>query len=879
MENTYLPESTIGQLSPGRLVFIDPRVEAYQSLAAGVLPDTEVIILGADQDGVEQISQVLRTRTGNVNSLHIVSHGAPGCVYLGSTELSQQSLNRYAEQLMDWAEALTTDAQVLLYGCEVARTDAGKAFVQRLSELTGANMAASDDRTGSTAKGGDWELEVRIGSTPASLAFVPAALEAYTAVLAEPYLVKDINPGTGSSLLSSLTKVENTLYFTTNNGTSDKRQLWKSDGTSTGTVLVKDFLPGSDTEFFNDIQNLTSVNGILYFTAYNTSKGTELWKSDGTTKGTVLLKDTNPGSDSSFFQYLLNANGTLYFIAKYTGEFDPYDGYGLWKSDGTTKGTVLVKDLGSSSDRLFTYRPSNIGSTVYFANISSEGEELWKSDGTAKGTVLVKDINPGPNTSLPYNFTDINGILYFAADDGINGSELWKSDGTAAGTVLVKDIIPGPGSSSPSGFTDVNGTLYFTVSSTEDNKAALWKTDGTAAGTVLVKIINPGIFYSNIYNLTKANGTLYFVANDGFTGSELWKSDGTAAGTVLVKDIKPEEDDPTYGGSNPTNLLNVNGTLYFTADDGINGRELWKSDGTAAGTVLLKDINPGSASSDISELTIINDTLYFTADDGTNGKELWALKIDPSPYIVGITATDANAKEASNDPGIFRISRSGDGDISSALTVNYTISGSATNGSDYNNLSGSATIAAEQTFVDITITPISDSLLEGSETVTLSLADTADYDLKTSNTYATVTIADDNSKFNIINGTIGRDTLTGTNNNDAITGSEGKDILTGGAGSDQFLYNSIRDARDTITDFVAGTDKIVFTQLFESLSLGNLDYSGAVAGGYLSFGTAGSNTTVLIDLDGSEGRARSITLLTGQGVAQATLANANNFLF
>ena len=93
-------------------------------------------------------------------------------------------------------------------------------------------------------------------------------------------------------------------------------------------------------------------------------------------------------------------------------------------------------------------------------------------------------------------------------------------------------------------------------------------------------------------NLTNVNGTLYFKANDGVNGIELWKSDGTAAGTVMVKDI--------YAGassSSPTNLTNVNGQLIFSADNGVNGTELWKSDGTEAGTTLWLDIDPGAAGS------------------------------------------------------------------------------------------------------------------------------------------------------------------------------------------------------------------------------------------------------------------------------------------
>src|SRR5262249_21719023 len=147
-------------------------------------------------------------------------------------------------------------------------------------------------------------------------------------------------------------------------------------------------------------------------------------------------------------------------------------------------------------------------------------------------------------------------------------------------------------SSSPANLTNVNGTLFF---STANSGGALWKSDGTEAGTSLVA----PLFDAN--DLTNVNGTLFFTAYDRMVGTELWKSDGTAAGTTLVKDIFPGGFWDTWNyhanNSNPSNLTNVNGTLFFTADDGVHGRELWKSDGTAAGTTLVKDIFAGSAGS------------------------------------------------------------------------------------------------------------------------------------------------------------------------------------------------------------------------------------------------------------------------------------------
>jgi ELWxxDGT repeat protein len=226
---------------------------------------------------------------------------------------------------------------------------------------------------------------------------------------------------------------------------------------------------------------------------------------------------------------------------------------------------------------------------------------------------MVADINPGANSSNPQNLVAIGSTIFFTADDGTHGVELWKCDGTTAGTTMVKDIVPGA-YYSPSNLTDVNGTLFFAAG------GGLWKSDGTAAGTMMVIFPQSGDY--NLYPsaLTNVNGTLYFSAWDVINGRELWKSDGTAAGTMMVKDIFPGYSTPNPYSSYPSALTNVNGTLFFTANDGVSGWELWKSDGTAAGTNLVRDINPGYASSDPDSMTNVNGTLFFTANDGVTGR-------------------------------------------------------------------------------------------------------------------------------------------------------------------------------------------------------------------------------------------------------------------
>jgi ELWxxDGT repeat protein len=360
-------------------------------------------------------------------------------------------------------------------------------------------------------------------------------------------------------------------------------------------------------------QNLVSCGGVLFFMAYEPATGYELWKSDGTAAGTVLVKDIIPGSGSGLAYNLTAVGSTLFFQA-----YEPTTGYELWKSDGTAAGTVLVKDINPGSGASNPYNLTAVGSTLFFnAYEPTAGTELWKSDGTAAGTVLVKDINPGSDSGGAFYLTAVGSTLYFIAYEPARGYELWKSDGTAAGTALVKDINPGSGSSYPQYLTAVGSTLLFNAYEPTTGQE-LWKSDGTAAGTVLVKDFIPGSGSGGAYYLTAAGSTLFFQAYEQTTGYELWKSDGTAAGTVLVKDIIPGS-----GSGYPQYLTAVGSTLFFQAYEPTTGYELWKSDGTAAGTVLVKDINPGSGSGGAYYLTAVASTLFFNAYEPTTGSELW----------------------------------------------------------------------------------------------------------------------------------------------------------------------------------------------------------------------------------------------------------------
>jgi ELWxxDGT repeat protein len=235
---------------------------------------------------------------------------------------------------------------------------------------------------------------------------------------------------------------------------------------------------------------------------------------------------------------------------------------------------------------------------------------------------MAADINGGTGSSNPASFTLAANMLFFVALDPASGREVWRTDGTV--TALVRDVMPGVGSSNPV-FLAAVGNLLFFVASDPALGQEPFVSDGTIPGTVLLKDIFPGTPGSLARSPGAFGSRLLFAAYDGVTGWEPWITDGTTAGTVLLADVNPGP--PPGIPSTGAFFFSPAGSAraVFAANDGSSGVELWRTDGTTAGTVPHQDVSPGVPGSNPGVPTLAGSLLFFAANDGVTGNELWAM--------------------------------------------------------------------------------------------------------------------------------------------------------------------------------------------------------------------------------------------------------------
>ena len=356
--------------------------------------------------------------------------------------------------------------------------------------------------------------------------------------LDDQVVVKDINPN-GDSDPENLFSYQGRVLFSADDGTHG-RELWISDGSISGTQMLKNINPGAGD---SNPEDFTLHDGLVYFSAFNQSTGTEIWVTDGTSLGTSLLYDIWPGVSSGYVDYLTSLNGNLYFAGN-----DGINGNEPWFSDGSST-TYMIKNINTDFDLETSIGNSSISSgsytdvfhyfdgKVYFtAFTSTYGAEPWVTDGTEENTSIFIDVFPGEDSSqtlvrsTPAFIGGQDRMLFDA------NHTLWSSNGT------VQDTIELDSSQYFGDFVLFQGGFYYLT------RDELFKTDGSIAGTEMIYSVqsdchNPNTLnqYDSINGLTVFGNSLIFAANAGYTGVrsngpyyELFVSDGTTQGTQSI---------------------------------------------------------------------------------------------------------------------------------------------------------------------------------------------------------------------------------------------------------------------------------------------------------------------------------------------------------
>ncbi len=443
--------------------------------------------------------------------------------------------------------------------------------------------------------------------------FMVFQLLAFSMTAQTPSLVLDILPGSSSGYLSTepLVALGDVVIFNANDGVHGN-ELWRSDGTAAGTYMILDIRPGATG---SDPIRFFPVNGKLFFFANDSIHGDEPWMTDGTAAGTTLLKDINPGTASSnrrsgigLDNDLEIMNGILYFAADEGNAYSQ-----LWKTDGTTQGTQLVKNVclicNQNNGALSGF--SVIGNTMYFVAFST----TYKTDGTTDGTVLVALAPIGSETVSPKNMMAVGDYLYFF-DWGTStlDQNLWKSDGTLVGTQMVYDFPQG-GSANTSPIIGYNDKVYFL------SGERLWSSDGTTAGTQIMS----DLLYANDIQFNKNtffiwNDALYFKAQIASNQRFIYKTNGIPNDASVINTANYQ-------------ATNLNTKVHFTNDENFIYFDVFANTFAAIAKAnsdlsVVQTIPTGSNTAE--NLLVVGNNLFFKGRSSNTGRELFKLPLSPS---------------------------------------------------------------------------------------------------------------------------------------------------------------------------------------------------------------------------------------------------------
>ncbi|MET0555384.1 MAG: Calx-beta domain-containing protein [Vicinamibacteria bacterium] len=545
-----------------------------------------------------------------------------------------------------------------------------------------------------------------------SLFFGAALLALPHAALAGPPVrfVKDLYPG-GDGFPVQFARVGDVTLFKAANDFGE--EMWRTDGTEQGTFRVTDIEPGGGDGaplFWNF--GPVRLGSFVLFAGEESEHGAELWRTDGTEAGTWLVEDIMPGpiGTGTWFSRHAVRDGVVYFMSS-----DDEVSRQLWRSDGTAEGTFRLTTTPNNPSPPYLAMDV-LGDRVIF--LKSRGHELWTTDGTVAGTQRIRQF-PQIDPLFPvfWEMRTSGSITYFGTEEVGTGPELWRTDGTPEGTFLVKDVNPGPASSEIKLLEPLgrgNRVVFFADDGVHGVEP--WVSSGTPESTRLLKDLRPGPASSWPQSITapsvQAGGLVYFAANDGEHGMELFVTDGSPEGTRLLVDARPG---PQSGIMGAAWLMEAGGDVFFTASDGVHGKELWTSDGTPKGTRMLADLQAGPGSSDVTKPILSGSTIFLAALGGPGeGHELWAVDL-PSVSVQDVVVSEG----AGVASFALTVTDPNDGPV----VVHYeTVDGTARAGSDYQHVTGDLVIPAGATSAVLQVPLRQDRVPEETERFSVRLS-------------------------------------------------------------------------------------------------------------------------------------------------------------
>ncbi|MDB9449353.1 glycosyl hydrolase family 18 protein [Dolichospermum circinale] len=873
------------------VVFIDPNVTDWQNLVNGVEPGSLVFILDPRGDRIRQITDKLAALT-DIDSVQIISHGGEGSLSLGSTQLNSANLNSYSSQLQQWGQSLTTTGDILLYGCDVAGGVIGKAFVQQISQLTGADVAASDDWTGSAALGGDWLLEYATGLIDAPLALQVQAMEAYNSVLPN-YIVGGY---IGSWNLDSNTPVDTPfnklthLFYSFADVTSTGTVQLPQDGTGTGDIAklqqIKAQNPnlkimlsiGGATE--NDF---SSAAATVQSRANFAQSAIQLMKTNGFDGLDIDWEYPQANEDNNYIQLLAQLRTQINQASQNDGKQ-----YLLTTALSGSPYQLSASDYGGNP---YDFSPQDLKATsdyVDFINVMSyDYHGPWEST-TNHQSALYKSTNDNTYNAAKVNTnwaiqhylsagvpaTDIVlGIpLYGRTWTGVNAGSnngLFQQGTGSSELTTYRELYNLLGTNGYQSFWDNSAKVPYIYSSQtkvfstyENNQSILGKTD-----YVKQQGLGGAFFWEITQDLPITNpDSLINVAatNLGINSN--------VSITLAVSPSSVNEDGTTNliytftrtGAT--TNALTVNYGVSGTADSSDytgatpgTGKTITFAAGASTATLTIDPTADTTVeSNETVALTLATGTGYTVGT--TTAVTVTITNDDIASPSITLAVSPSSVTEDGTANLIYTFTRTGA--TTNALTINYNVAGTATFNNDYTQIgaasftatTGTITFAAGSSTKTLTIDPTADTTVESNETVAVTLATGTGYTVGTT-TAVTGTITNDDTAGPLtLTGDATNNNLVGGSGNDTFLGLGGQDTLTGGLGADRFRFNSPIEGMDTITDFSKTQgDKIeLFGTGFNSLVWTD-GVSNALAPSVFSMGTSANSWTNSIIYNNSNG--------------------------